>query len=305
MKYIFIVNELAGKGEIQNKLKEEIKQLSNSIDCMLYTTKNENDATTFVKKYLNDLKPKDEKVCFIACGGDGTINEVFNGAYGNKDASVCVYPCGSGNDFVKVFPKDFFTDLNKITSSYHFMKIDLLKMGDRYSNNVINFGFDTTVAKQVNDDRKKTGHGNKLSYVKGIVKALKDSMKTNALVYADDELLNPNGELLLCSFANGQYYGGSFRCAPNAKLNDGLIEVLVVKPISRLKLISLIKHYIDGTHLENDKFKDIMIYRKAKKIKVKGNNDIAITIDGEIVYAKEFDIEIIPNALDLLLPEDY
>ena len=303
MKYIFILNELAGKGDTQKKLKEEIKKLSESKDVMLYVTKAEKDANVFVKHYLKELKKEDEKVCFVACGGDGTINEVFSGAVGT-DALVSLYPCGSGNDFVKVFKDYCFTDINKLTSSNQCMKIDVLKANNYYSNNVINFGFDTTVAETVNIDREKTGHGSKLSYAKGVIRALKDSMKTKARVYADGELLNPNCEILLCSIANGQYYGGSFRCAPRAKLNDGLMEVCVVKPISRLRLISMMKYYIDGTHLDNPKFKDILEYRQAKKVEIKSDNPIAYTIDGEIVYETNLEIEVIHNALDLLLPED-
>ena len=297
MKFIFIINQLAGKGDIQKRLVSEIQRFDN---CEIYFTKAENDATNYVKNYLNEKF--DEEICFVACGGDGTINEVFNGAYGYKNVSVSCLPCGSGNDFVKVFNNDF-KDVEKIINGNNDIYIDLMKIGNRYSNNVINFGFDTTVAEEVNIDRAKTGHGNKLSYVKGIVKALKNSMKTKAKIYADGELLNPDGELLLCSIANGQYYGGSFRCAPNSKLDDGLIDICVVKPISRIKLISIIKHYIDGTHLNSPKFKNIMTYRQVKKIEVKSDNDIAITVDGEIIYDNDFTIEIVPHALKMRLPE--
>ncbi len=96
-------------------------------------------------------------------------------------------------------------------------KLDLLKVGERYSNNVVNFGFDTTVAITINKEREKTGHGSKDAYTKGVVTALIKSMNNRCTVTADGEVLNPDGRALLCTLANGQYVGGSFCCAPRSK----------------------------------------------------------------------------------------
>ena len=124
---------------------------------------------------------------FIACGGDGTINEVFNGAVGQKNVSVSCYPCGSGNDFVKAFGgAELFLDIAKLITA-PTRKLDLLKVGDRYSNNVVNFGFDTTVAITINKERDKTGHGGKNAYTKGVVTALIKSMNNRCTVIADGE----------------------------------------------------------------------------------------------------------------------
>ena len=304
MKNIFIVNYSAGPGTIQKELENKLNDYSKDHNISLYATKGILDATNYVKEYLKNNP--NEEVRFIACGGDGTINEVFNGVIGYDNAYVSFYPCGSGNDFVKAFDnQEAFYDLDRIINSDKFMNIDILKSSKQYSINVINFGFDTTVAKMVNDDRLKTGHGNKLSYIKGIIKAFITSMKTDAKIYADDELLNPEGQIILASFANGKYYGGSFKCAPYAKLDDGLIEVCVVKPISRLRLLTMIKSYIDGKHIDDPKLQDVVIYRRCKKIIIKSDQEIAYTLDGEITKAKEFNIEIIPNILKLSLPKDY
>ena len=87
-------------------------------------------------------------------------------------------------------------------------KIDLLKIGDRYSDNVVNFGFDTTVAITVNEGREKKGSAGKSYYTKGIIRALVKSMRNEFRVWSDGELLNPDGVGLLCTLANGQYVGG-------------------------------------------------------------------------------------------------
>ena len=182
-------------------------------------------------------------------------------------------------------------------------KLDLLKVGQRYSNNVVNFGFDTTVAITINKEREKTGHGSKNAYTKGVVTALLTSMKNNFTVKADGEVLNPDGKALLCTLANGQYVGGSFHCAPRAKTDDGLIEVCLIKPISRLRFVKILTPYTNGQHLDDEKLKDIVVYRQARKVEVEAPEGFAYSLDGEIIYENHFTVEIAEKALDFAVPE--
>ncbi|MBR2590986.1 MAG: hypothetical protein IKE65_08700, partial [Clostridia bacterium] len=182
-------------------------------------------------------------------------------------------------------------------------KIDLLKVGDRYSNNVVNFGFDTTVAITINEQRDKTGHGGKNAYTKGIVKALLTSMKNKCKVRADGEVLNEDGRMLLCTLANGQYVGGSFKCAPRSKPDDGLIEVCIIKPISRLRFVKILGTYTEGKHLDDPSMQDIVIYRQAKKVEVIAPEGFAYSLDGEIIYENKFTVEIAPGAVNFACPE--
>lgn len=301
MRTIFIINPRAGAENIKSKMVNAISGLSVSASCEIYETKAVNDATVFVKNWT-ETHPG-ESVRFVACGGDGTINEVFNGAVGMPNVSVSCYPCGSGNDFVKAFGgADRFMDVEKLIHA-ETRKLDLLKVGNRYSNNVVNFGFDTTVAITMNKEREKTGHGSKKGYTKGIVTALLTSMKNNFTVIADGEVLNPDGKALLCTVANGQYVGGSFCCAPRAKTDDGLIEVCLVKPISRFRFVKLLTPYTNGQHLENESMRDIIVYRQAKKVEVNAPEGFAYSLDGEIIYQNHFTVEIAENALDFAVPE--
>lgn len=301
MKYVFIVNPKAGAGESEKLIRSTVNSLPQKDDCEIYLTKSQGDATEYVRSWCKTNPDTD--VRFIACGGDGTINEVFNGAVGFDKASVTCYPCGSGNDFVKVFGgQETFSDIEKLLTA-PVRKLDLLKVGDRYSVNVTNFGFDTTVAITINKERAKTGHGNKNAYTKGVVTALITSMKNKCRVIADGEILNSVPSLLLCTLANGQYVGGSFKCAPKAKTDDGLIEVCLIKPISRLKFVSILQPYTDGKHLEDPKFKKIMVYRQAKKVEVIAEKGFAYSLDGEIIYSDHFYVEIAPGVLNFAVPE--
>ena len=300
MKYVFIVNPKAGAGENEKTVRAAIENLPQKENCEIYLTKAPGDAMNFVRERSEN--EKDEKIVFVACGGDGTINEVMNGAVGHENAAVTCFPCGSGNDFVKCFEnKNGFLDLSSLFEK-DWKKIDLLKVGNRFSANVTNFGFDTTVAITINKEREKTGHGNKNAYTKGVVTALIKSMKNECTVIADGETLNPDGKLLLCTAANGQYVGGSFRCAPRAKLDDGLMEVCLIKPISRLRFVKILKPYTAGEHIDNDEMKDIVVYRQAKKVEVIAKPGFAYSLDGEIIHADRFTIELVKNAVNFIAP---
>ena len=301
MKYYFVFNPLAGKGGAKEVLESEIAALPEKDSCTIYETKAPLDASEFVKKTC--LENPDEALRFIACGGDGTINEVFSGAIGFENASVSCWPCGSGNDFVKIFGgPDAFADVAGILSAPE-RTLDVMKVGDRYSINVTNFGFDTTVAMTVNEDRAKNGHGSKSSYAKGIVKALLKSMNNKCTVKCDGKVINPDGSLLLCTLSNGQYVGGSFNCAPRGEIDDGLIEVCLVKPISRIRFFKMLTPYTNGEHLDREDFKDVMTYLRAKKIEMSAPEGFAYSLDGEIIHESEFTVEIVPGALKLAVPE--
>ena len=301
MKYVFIINPKAGAQDRSEELKTTVAALPQKDQCEFYFTKSVGDATVHVKQWC-DAHPGEE-VRFIACGGDGTINEVFNGAAGRENVSVTCWPVGSGNDFVKVFGgSERFMDIGKLLTA-PTQKLDLLKVGDRYSVNVVNFGFDTTVAITINQEREKTGHGGKSAYTKGVVKALLTSMRNEFTVTADGELLDTKGKALLCTVANGQYVGGSFKCAPRAKTDDGLLEVCLIRPISRIRFVTILGTYTEGKHLDDPKLQDIVIYRQAKKVEITAPEGFAYSLDGEIIYENKFTVEIVEGILDLAVPE--
>ena len=301
MRYIFVVNPHAGEADLTEKIRASVAGLPAAEDCDVYVTKGPRDATEFVNDWC--AGHPDEDVRFIACGGDGTVNEVFSGAAGKEHVSVTCYPCGSGNDFVKAFGgAERFLDISALLNAPE-QPLDLLKVGDRYADNVVNFGFDTTVAITINEERAKTGHGNKSAYGKGVAKALLTSMKNSFTVKADGKILNPSGKALLCTVANGKYVGGSFCCAPRAETDDGLIEVCLIKPISRLRFLKILKPYTDGKHLDDPDMQDIVCYMRAKEVRVDAPAGFAYSLDGEIIYEDHFTIEIAPAALRFAVPE--
>ena len=302
MRFFLIVNPKAGPENPESALRAAAAALPERDLCQFYITAGPGDAASFVRQWL-DRHPGEE-ARFVACGGDGTLNEVFNGAAGREGASVSCYPSGSGNDFVKSFGGEGrFRSLAALLRA-PARRLDLLRVGARYSDNVVNFGFDTAVALSVEQDRARTGHGGRHAYIKGVAKALARHTRNEFTVTADGETLNQDGRALLCTVANGQYVGGTFRCAPRAETDDGWMEVCLVRPVSRLRFLRLVGAYARGEHLDLPQMRDMIVYRRAKRVEVSAPKGFAYSLDGEIVREEQFAIEIAPGAAWFAAPEE-
>ena len=102
MHYIFIINARSDKANIAADVERQIQESRLGLDYEIYLTRGIGDGTRFVKIYC-DLHPN-AKVCFVACGGTGTLNEVVSGMVGSHDKQLALLAYGSTNDFTKCFP---------------------------------------------------------------------------------------------------------------------------------------------------------------------------------------------------------
>ena len=300
MKHIFIINPAAGKDNSFDNIKKILALKKVEVDYELYETQAPGDATAYIRKYCTEHK---DPVRFYACGGDGTLNEVVNGVVGFPHASMSCYPCGSGNDFVKYYGgKKVFWNLEELLDAPEEY-IDLMRVGNKYAINATHFGFDSAVAETMMKVRRKALIGGKNAYTTGVVVGLFKAMKNACRVTVDGELLNPDGNILLCTIANGQYVGGSFRCAPRSIDNDGLLEVCLVKPVSIPKFVSLIQYYTAGTHLDDPRFAKLLEYRRGKKIEIEAPEGFIYSFDGELIRQNKFTVEVVPDAIRFAVPK--
>lgn len=300
MKHVFIINPAAGKENSYEEIRQALETLERPVDYELYETQAPGDATAFIRNYC---ATHTDPVRFYACGGDGTLNEVVNGAVGFAHASVGCYPCGSGNDFVKYYGgKRVFLNVKELVEAPE-ESIDLMRVGNKYAINATHFGFDSCVAKTMMNVRRKKLIGGKNAYTTGVVVGLLKAMKNACKVYVDGELLNPKGTILLCTVANGQYVGGSFRCAPRSLDNDGLLEVCLVHPVSHLTFLKLIGDYTKGTHLGNPKFDKLIEYRRGKTVQIEAPEGFLYSFDGELIAQNRFVVEVVPEALRFAVPK--
>ncbi|MBQ2734942.1 MAG: YegS/Rv2252/BmrU family lipid kinase [Clostridia bacterium] len=300
MKHIFIVNPAAGKENATEAIQQGIEASAYAADCEIYLTKAPGDATAYIRSYCES---NTAPVRFYACGGDGTLNEVVNGVAGFAHASLGCYPCGSGNDFVKYYGgKKYFLNIPELLEAKEEY-IDLMRVGDKYSINATHFGFDSCVARIMTNVRRKKLIGGKNAYTTGIVVGLFKAMKNKCKVTVDGEWINPKGTILLCTVANGQYVGGSFRAAPRSVNNDGLLEICLVEPVSHFTFLSLMGEYQKGTHIDNPKFEKFLTYRRGKTIRVEAPEGFVYCLDGEVIEGHDFTVQILPQALRFAVPK--
>jgi YegS/Rv2252/BmrU family lipid kinase len=297
MHYCFIVNNEPGKAGNADIIRADIEKLPEPIDFEIYLTTAQKTAIDHVRDYCK-ANP-DSETCFVACGGDGTINEVATGMVGAQNKHLAVLAYGSGNDFIKYYQgKDFRNVSDLVKGTAH--KIDILKVGqDHYSINVCNFGFDSIVASTAN---KLSRRGNKNPYRWGIVKAIFCGRFNSIQVKADGELLNEGKRMLLCTLGNNNHVGGEFFCSPRAKNDDGLIEVGYCKTTTLMGFLGLLPIYTAGQHLDNHKAAKHFIYRQSKTVDVHSDKEIELCLDGEMLAGKDFHIEVIPQAISFIIP---
>lgn len=305
MKHIFVVNPAAGKGKNIPSLLASISYACEDlkVEYDIYHTHEAGDATVYVSEKCT--QNPDEKFRFYACGGDGTLSEVLNGAVGHDNAEIAVIPAGTGNDFVKTFrhPEYFTTIQKQILGTAE--KIDLLKYNDRYSLNIINVGFDCDVVVEVAKIKRKSFVPSKLAYIMGIAAVfVKPLGKRFKVTIDDNECIEK--EFMLCAMANALYYGGGFKAAPLAQLDDGYMDLCLVDRVSRADFIRIIPKYKSGQHVdENGKSKYPFVhYQKCKKVVIESETTIGVCGDGEVSPANKVVVEIIPNAIAFSIPKN-
>lgn len=299
MKHIFIINPKAGEKDITPTIQAYLETKRDSLDIETHITTGVNDAQNYVSQCLKAYPQT--KIRFYACGGDGTLNEVVNGMIGYPNASVACYPSGSGNDFIKYFPSSYdFLSLDNLINGKEVL-VDAFKVNERYTINICNLGFDAVAADNMNRFKKKKGISGKMAYTLGVLYSLFKSIKSKAKVYVDGKQVGGE-EFLLCTIANGICYGGGYYCAPNALVDDGLLDITVVKPLSRFKFISFVGVYKKGEHLKNKKVLPLLTYIRGKEVQIIAEKDLIYCMDGEIAYNTKLEITTHPQAIKFIVP---
>ena len=301
MHYIFIIGRSdmnSDTSTVERQIKEIRLALTEHGDVSeCYWIKGIGDGTRKVRIY-SDLHPN-EKVCFVACGGDRTIGEVASGLVGFQNKSMAIIKLGdTGNDFIKCFPDKDFQSADALLKG-QVKEVDIIKINDSYSLNVCDFGFDS-VAGSVANEMLESGRAK--AYERGIFSAILTARFNKIKVIADGEKLGQH-RMLLCAICNGQYLGSGFHCAPRAVMDDGLMDVCFIKPLTLVGFFMLMPIYRRGEHLEHSHFKKRILYRQVKHVDVISDEMIELCIDGEMLPGTKFSIDILPKAIKLVLPE--
>lgn len=286
---VHILNPMAGKGAAK-KMRKNIKH-----DEIIYVSETPEAFRDFIKQTC-EKKPD---TVFTVYGGDGTVfgavNALMKSGF-NQTASLRVVPVGSGNDFIKTLEND---------RGEH--TIDVMRFNDKYAVNVINMGFDCGVVQRAIRLKKKKFISGKMAYIYGVMGELinkKPLDLTVTLTYEDGKQEMIKDKFLLCAVANAKWYGGGFKVAPLADITDGLLDVVLVKNVSRRTFIGFVSGFKSGTLVDEatgkpkEKVSDIMYYKKCVSIKIEGCDTYCA--DGEIFKEGTVEISVIPKAINYI-----
>ncbi len=304
IKHYFIINPSAGKGNKVEKLLGELRATceASELDYVIYVTETPGDAEKYAKKVCLANNDPETTVRVYACGGDGTINECANGIVGFPNAELGAIPIGTGNDFVRNFggSEAFFNISAQLKG--HAQPCDLIKYNDRYCINMINIGYDSAVVVRTARIKKNPLIPGGLAYVFGLVGEL---IKKSGVTFRCQMDGKDMGEkkLLLSFFANGGYCGGGFFSAPKAELCDGLMDICLIRYISRLRFLSLVGKYKKGTYLGIKDHEDIFAYEKCREVTLSFREPVCMSVDGEIETCDRLTLSMTPGAIRFVVPE--
>ncbi len=301
MIHHFLVNPAAGKGKVTDALIRKIHRICRlrGVEYQIHITTRQGDATEYVRAVTTIHTNAHHR--FYACGGDGTLCEVINGAPRAANAEFAVIPIGTGNDFARNFtsPENFF-DIDRQLDG-EAKKIDLMRYNDRFSLNTINVGFDCSVVRQTGQIKRSPLVPSGVAYAAGVAITLCKPFGTDMKIELDDGNAI-QGKFLLAAFANGSFYGGGFQPAPRASLTDGLIDVCVIKKISRARFVSLVGAYKAGTYVDDKSCQPFLHYKKSSRVRISFDHPIDICVDGELEMTDYVEIESVPAALSFSIP---
>ena len=296
MRHIFIVNPVAGKKNLYKKIVEEIRLyfLENGGSHRIYFT----DRPRHGQEIAREEAARGGDVRLYAVGGDGSLHDIVNGAFGWPNVEIGVIPVGSGNDFVSHFcDKQRFFDIEGQVkgSSIH---VDLIKFGNLYSINQCCMGMDAEVAANMYRFKNLPLVSGPLSYILALFYGFLKNINNHFTVQIDGA--EPiEMDFLFVIAANASYYGGGFKSAPDARVNDGLLDCVLIKSLSRLKILRLLSKYRRGELVH---MPEICRVIKGTRMTVRSSKEATVAMDGEIFRHRQADFELVERGARLILP---
>ena len=295
MKHLFIINPAAGSRDRTESYSSRIRQLGEArkLDYEIVVSARPGDCTRLAR----EAAESGEEYRIYACGGDGTLNEVAAGAAGYDNVAVTVFSGGSGNDFVKIFddPKAFF-DLERLLDA-EVATFDMIRCNNDLSLNICSVGLDARIAKDVaNYKRLPLLHGMR-AYIASTVVHVIRGIAEHYVVEIDGETVDAD-QTMIC-VCNGRFYGGGFNAMPDADPSDGMMDVLLVKKVSRAQVPLVIGKYKNGQYKQ---LGHIAKYYRTDRVKITCDKPSAINLDGELRTAQVAEFSVAEEKLNFFYP---
>ena len=297
MKHIFIINPAAGKYDRTEEFSGKIAAAcaSRGLDYAIHVSEKPGDCRATARRAAES----GEEVRLYACGGDGTLNEVVNGAAGFANAAVTHFPGGSGNDAIKIFSEPAaFTDLDRLLDAEE-ARLDLIRCNGMYALNILSIGLDARIGTDIARYKRLPFVTGKGAYILSTINNLFRGISQYYRVTLDDSETVEGRQTMIC-ICNGRWYGGSFNPVPDAEPDDGLLDVLLVKPVNVLQIAAIIGKYQNGQYAQ---YPDLIRHFRTDKVKITCFENSVVNLDGEALRSQEVTFRISDHKLRFFYPQ--
>ena len=296
MKHLFIINPAAGSRDRTEKYTRQIESIctEKGMDFEIRISQAPGNCTEIAR----EAAQSGENYHIYSCGGDGTLNEVVAGAAGYDNVAITMFAGGSGNDFIKIFNEtEPFRDLNRLLDCEE-ATFDLLKCNDDFSLNICSVGLDARIGTDVaRYKRLPLLSGFRAYAVSTLVNVIK-RISEHYIVEVNGERIDGK-QTMICA-CNGRYYGGGFNPVPEADPCDGMMEVLIVKKVSRLQVAGVVGKYKNGQY---KKLSKLIRHFRTDKVKILCDKPTSINLDGELRVAQEINFSIAKEKVRFFYPK--
>lgn len=296
MKHLFIINPAAGSRNRTDAYSEKIHSLCRQRGlCYEVRVSTAPGECTRIAK---EAAQTGEELRIYACGGDGTLNEVVQGAAGHDNVAVTVYSGGSGNDFAKLFdePKAFF-ELERLLDAEEAV-FDLIRCNDDIALNICSVGLDARIGTDVSRYKRLPLLSGFRAYAASTVVNVIKGVAEHYVVEINGRRVD--GKHTMICVCNGRYYGGGFNPVPEADPSDGLLDVLLVKKVSRLQVAGVVGKYKAGQYKQLPK---LVEHVRTDRVKIICDGLTPINLDGELRVAQVVEMAVAKEKLRFFYPK--
>ena len=290
-KYLCTMNPLSGTHKASKMLSNLRNDFPDDVFIVL-----ESKSAGYFSRFIDQIILT-EIDAVLVLGGDGTMHDVVNALYANNrlDIPVLLFPAGSGNAFNHDFDSLTYKKAADRLRQFRIMDIDLLevKYNDQscISFNMIGWGLVNSIS-QLAEDMRWMGTAR---YTASALIAIFPNPYSHLKINIDDEIFYDE-EFSFVLLLNTKHTGKGMKMAPYADLQDGLMDVLLVRKTAMTNLLKLFPSIYSGKHV-NSKFLE---YRQAKKIKIDSNSSQNLTIDGEIKGSAPYEVRVVEEKLKVI-----
>lgn len=294
--YYFIANPKAGLG-LGLKVMQDLEQYLNKKGVVYETAYTQYPGHAI--ELARHAVVEGHKL-IVAVGGDGTVLEVSSGimqADGDQ-ARMGIIPAGTGNDFVKCMgiPKDPEKAVDAILEG-HCRNVDMAVVNGRYYLNIAGLGFDVEVIQKTESTKKIGLRGLAAYYSAVFIATLTYKWQKVKITMDGDKVMER--DVLMVSVANGEYQGGGMHVAPMARVDDGLLDLIIVNRLPRLKIYGLLPRYVKGTYLTLK----IIEHYQCRTVRVESiGAPVLLNMDGEVTDSTPADFKLADKKLMIFAP---